>query len=253
MAAGKSALTDATNKHLSAKIYSGEPSELAPVEVMPSGREADEEVEIQGVATPMLGANVPDAVMLLSHRELMEEFGLNNTEALFVGFYVANPTNAAKAAVAAGYKPTNRYSISSELIKKPSVAAAIAHEMNKLQERTRITADRVLHELAIIGFSNINDFVVDEEGNLTLRPGVPEYMLRAVQSVKRKITKKREKEGWVTYIELEIKLWGKMEALHLAGKHLGLLNDKVNVNVSGNVTHQHEQVWEFGGRKIVFR
>jgi phage terminase small subunit len=188
---------------------------------------------------------------LASEEELVEEFDLTPREARFVTLYVCNPTNASAAARGAGFPVKSATVTASQMIRKESVAAAIAQEMMKLQERTRITQDRILHELAILAFSNIHDFVVTDDGELGLRPGVPEYVMRAVQSVKKKITRKTMEDGTeMEWVELEIKLWNKPEALKLAGQHFGMY--KENINVTGQITHEHKQVWDFGGRQIMF-
>lgn len=197
-------------------------------------------------------ASVMEQKGLLDPDDLMVMFDLTPSEARFVACYVANPNNASQAARDAGYPKASAGVTGSELLRTDRVAAALAHEMNKLQERTRVTQDRILHELAILAFSNINDFVILADGSLGLRDGVPEYVMRAVQSVKRKITRVKGEDGSVTeYIEMEIKLWNKVEALKLAGQHFGMY--KENLNITGDVTVTHKQVWEVGGRQIMFQ
>lgn len=188
---------------------------------------------------------------LSTWEELIDEFDLSPAEARFVLAYVGNPVSAARCAREAGYNAASSSSKGAELMADHRVCAAIAQQMNRLQERTLVTKDRILMELAILSFSNVDHFVITDDGQLGLREGVPDYMMRAVQSIKRKITRKTDQEGnQYEWVEIEFKLWNKTEALRLAGQHYGMYTE--NLNVRGKIEHEHKQVWEFGGRKITF-
>jgi phage terminase small subunit len=197
---------------------------------------------------------IPDkkvSELLLPPDELVELFEVTPAEARFVTLYVVHPTSAKRAVEEAGFSKTRSTQTATYLLRKPNVAAAIAYEMQKLQERTRITQEQILNELAIVAFSNVNDFVVDEDGNLGLRPGVPEYMMRAVKGVKRHTRRVKEGKNWVEYVDVEIQLWGKMEALQLAGKHFGMYRE--NINVRAELEVKTSQTWQFGGKSITFQ
>lgn len=79
--------------------------------------------------------------------------------------------NATQAAIRAGYSENTAYSIGQENLKKPEIASAIEAAMKIRSERTDITADRVLQELAKIGFSDIrkaikwHSHLINEEDN----------------------------------------------------------------------------------------
>ncbi len=61
---------------------------------------------------------------------------------------------ASEAVTAAGYKTRNPRQKGWELMRIPLVKAAIAQKMQKRMDRTKVTQDRVLTELAILGFSS---------------------------------------------------------------------------------------------------
>jgi phage terminase small subunit len=177
-----------------------------------------------------------------AYAELSEEKnGLQRC--LFVDLYVANPSSAKQAAKDAGYKSATACAA---LMRNQLVQAAIAEQMNKRIERTRITQDRILQELAIIGFSNLEHYTVDPEtGFVEAISGMPEHVMRAISSVKFIVT--IDEDGKETR-RTEIKLWDKVAALHLAGKHLGMFVEKVSGSIDVNV----KQKWQIGNVEIVF-
>lgn len=64
--------------------------------------------------------------------------------------------NATQAALRAGYSEKTAYASGAENLKKPQIATAIEAAMKNRADRTEITADRVLRELAKIGFADIH-------------------------------------------------------------------------------------------------
>ncbi|WP_310731021.1 terminase small subunit, partial [Burkholderia multivorans] len=69
----------------------------------------------------------------------------------FVDEYLID-LNATKAAERAGYSKRTAGQIGFELLKKPEIAEAISEAMKAREQRTGITQDRVLRELARIAF-----------------------------------------------------------------------------------------------------
>ena len=195
-----------------------------------------------------IGVVVGDVQDLTPYEEL-QATKTGEMRCRFVDHYVLDPTSATQAVINAGYKVTKRKSATRRayvLMHDPLVAAAIAQKMQERQERTKVTQDRVLHELAIIAFSNLDYFDINPEtGQVTLRDGVPEYAMRAVSKVK--FTVKTDEEGRVTKTT-EFALWSKTDMLKALMKHLGMIND---VQVNGDV-HVHTQKWVVGGQEIAF-
>lgn len=83
---------------------------------------------------------------------------LNAKQARFVEEYLID-LNATQAAIRTGYSEKTAYSQGQRLSKDVEVAEAIAAAMAARSERTEITSDRVLRELAKIGFSDIRKAV----------------------------------------------------------------------------------------------
>lgn len=127
--------------------------------------------------------------------------------------------NATQAAIRAGYKPDNAQQMGSENLSKPVISAAIAKAMAERSKRTGINQDRVLHELARIGFAKITDIIDPDTAKIL--PEASEDDLACIQSIK-------IKPGEFG-TEREVKLYDKKSALVDLGKHLGLFKDRLEL------------------------
>jgi phage terminase small subunit len=67
--------------------------------------------------------------------------------------------NATQAAIRAGYSAKTAYSQGQRLLKHVEVAASIAAAQKAQSERTEISADAVIAELAKLGFANMADYM----------------------------------------------------------------------------------------------
>lgn len=128
--------------------------------------------------------------------------------------------NATRAAIRAGYSPDTAGSIGAENLKKPEIKSRIDKAMAERSRRTGINQDRVLQELARIGFAKITD-VVDPE-TAQIKPDASDDDLACIQSIKIKPNE--------FGTEREVKLYDKKSALVDLGKHLGLFKDKLELN-----------------------
>lgn len=132
--------------------------------------------------------------------------------------------NATQAAIRAGYSPKTAYSIGEENLKKPEVKVAIDKAMAERSRRTGITQDRVLRELAKIAFVNAADVINMDDA--TIKGDANREDTAAIASVRVKTIP--TEAGEIT--EREVKICDKLKALELLGRHLGMFNDKLNVN-----------------------
>jgi len=150
---------------------------------------------------------------------------LTPKQARFAEEYVKD-LNGTRAAIRAGYSANSADAQASTLLTNPRVGTAIAELKRKRSLKTAITAERVLKEIALLAFSDFTHYQVDEEGVVTLTPGAPKNAKRAVQAVKRKV---RYAADGSREVEVEIKLWDKPGPLRLAGRHVGLFSDRVEL------------------------
>jgi phage terminase small subunit len=142
----------------------------------------------------------------------------------FVDEYLID-LNATQAAIRAGYSIKTAEQVGYQQLQKTSVSEAITRAMANRSRRTGITADRVLTELAKIGFANAADII--NFNSAKVNDDVVRDDTACIQSVKVKTVP--TEDGDIT--EREIKLYDKKAALELIGKHLGMFKDKVDITV----------------------
>jgi phage terminase small subunit len=147
----------------------------------------------------------------------------------FVAEYLID-LNATQAAIRAGYSEKSARAQGSRLLTKADVLAAIEQAQEARQARTEITQDRVLEELAVVGFSSVWDYAIDDDGNVMLTETARPEAIRAVSSIKRKRRVIKQEDGDdIVEVETEIRLWDKPGVLRLAGQHLGMFVEKREV------------------------
>lgn len=143
--------------------------------------------------------------------------------------------NATQAAIRAGYSCKYADRQAHLLRINDNVAAAISVAIAERSKRTGITADRVLMEVARVAFANITDVVNLDEA--AVKRGSHADDTAAIQSIKVKhiITKEGE-----NVLEREVKLHDKIKSLDLLARHLGLYNDKMQINGGLQITFAGE-------------
>ena len=133
--------------------------------------------------------------------------------------------NGKQAAIRAGYSPKTAENQASRLLRNAQVAEAIRVRQEQLRERTNVTAQRVIEELANIGFVDPRELF----GALGIPydPAVfPEKVARAIASIKVSTTPS-DTEGEPATTTWEVRFWEKPKALHTMAHILGMLKDKV--------------------------
>lgn len=125
--------------------------------------------------------------------------------------------NGARAAIAAGFSEKGAAVAGSRLLSDVNVQAEIQRLKQELQVSTKISAERVVTELAKIGFSNIQDFL-EPGNNLIDLTSVDADKAAAIGSIKRV----EVETEFGTRITTSFQLWDKVSALEKLGKHLGV-------------------------------
>lgn len=158
---------------------------------------------------------------------------LTDKQKRFVEEYLID-LNATQAAIRAGYSPKRASEQGHQLLQKTTVSEAISIAMAERSRRTGISQDRVVNELAKIAFVNMLD-VVDEEGRI--RSTASQDDLACIESIKHKESSSINGDS----TEREVKIASKLKALELLGKHLGMWNDKLDVNMNVPIIFEGEQ------------
>lgn len=150
---------------------------------------------------------------------------LTKKQQRFVDEYLID-LNATQVAIRAGYSVKTARDMGCENLTKPNIQQAIAKEMAERSKRTGVNQDRVVLELARIAFVNINDVVDTDTGEILSNASKDD--LACIESVKFK----QSDNQYGGSIEREVKFSSKLKALEKLGQHLGMWNDKIDVNVA---------------------
>lgn len=151
---------------------------------------------------------------------------LTDKQAAFAAEYLLD-FNATQAAVRAGYSEKTASSIGAALLRKAPVAGRIAALRAERARRVAVSADQVLSELARIAFADPRDLMEWGPDGVRLRDSAG---LTAEQAAG--VAEVAEGSGGT----LRLKKHDKVRALELIGRHLGMFKDKVEADVSGEVT-----------------
>lgn len=149
---------------------------------------------------------------------------LTDKQKKFVEEYLID-LNATQSAIRAGYSPKTANEQGARLLANVSIQEAISKVMAERSRRTGINQDRIVQELARIAFVKITD-VVDPDGEINTNASdddlacIESYKVEDSDSVNGSSSKR------------EVKLASKIKALELLGKHVGMWNDKIQVDVS---------------------
>ena len=153
---------------------------------------------------------------------------MNQKQKAFASEYVID-YNATQAAIRAGYSERSAYSQAHELLKKPEVKKAIQELEEAASERTAITKDMVLKELARVAFVDPRK-LFDEEGrpkDIRFLDSDTAAALSSVDIYEEFDYDGDEKE--LSGYTKKYKWADKLRALEMLGKHLGMFTDKVHV------------------------
>lgn len=154
----------------------------------------------------------------------------------FVDEYLID-LNATQASIRAGYSVKTAKEQGSQNLTKLNIQQAISEKMAERSRRTGVNQDRIVLELAKIAFVKMTD-IVDNQGKI--KSTATEDDLACIESMK---YKESESETGSS-VEREMKISPKLKALELLGKHLGMWNDRMDVNVNIPVVISGEEQLE---------
>lgn len=153
--------------------------------------------------------------------------GLTPRQARFVEEFLVD-LNATQAAIRAGYSAATANRAGPRLLSNVGIADAIRTAQAARSQRTAITQDRVLLELARVAFGDPRRVMSWGPEGVKLRPST--VLTDDEAAIVAEVSETRTEGGG----SIRLKTVSKMEALRLIGQHLGMFPDKLNVN--GTVT-----------------
>jgi phage terminase small subunit len=148
---------------------------------------------------------------------------LNPKQKRFCEEYIVD-LNAKAAYIRAGYKDSASASANAaRLIADDSVQANIKELMSGRSQALKLTAEKVLQEIARVAFSNICEVMEFDAAGVNVKDSavLTEDTTAAIASV----SETKTETEMSTTTRITVKLHNKIAALNLAAKHLGLLGD----------------------------
>ncbi|MGE0797298.1 MAG: terminase small subunit [Lautropia sp.] len=142
---------------------------------------------------------------------------LSNQERLFVDEYLVD-LNGTAAAIRAGYAESSAGKRARQILARPHVARAVAAAMQERADRTYITADATLRQLARQMFFDPRR-MFDDAGRPLPIPDLPDDLAMAIQSFK---YTRDSLDGHVISDTYEVKFCDRNRSAELAMRHLGL-------------------------------
>lgn len=157
---------------------------------------------------------------------------LGPKQARFVDEYLVD-LNATQAAIRAGYSPKTARAQGHRLLTKADVQQAIGEGRKRQQDRLEVKADDILRELLRVARSDIGEAFF-ENGSMKPLKDMPEDVRRSIAGVE---VDELYAGGGENRVEIgqtrKVKLWNKVQALELLGKHLALWTDKHELTGAG--------------------
>ncbi len=162
----------------------------------------------------------------------MDKKKLTPKQELFCKEYIID-LNATRAAIASGYSKKTANRIGPENLSKLVIQEYIKELNKKREQRTEITGDMVIKELAKTAFMQEADFYDDDGAVKKLseltdeqKAGLSSYGYKSIHI------------GDGEYVEVPVfKAQDKTKSLELLGRHFGLFNDKLKVEGEFNLTN----------------
>lgn len=153
-----------------------------------------------------------------------DEQGLTPKQAQFVEEYLID-LNATQAAIRAGYSEKTAGNIGQENLTKPEIQAAITAAKKKRSERTEITQDMVLKEIALLAFGNlkqVSSWTHEYGVRLKDSEDIGEEVA-ILKTLKQKETiRPGDKDETLIDRTIEFSIADKFRPLEKLGEHLGL-------------------------------
>jgi phage terminase small subunit len=176
----------------------------------------------------------------------MSKSKLDPKRTRFVQEYLID-LNATQAAIRAEYSKKTANKVGPRLLVNVGVQRAIAAAMKAREARTEITQDRVLQELAIVGFSDLANYIDINEDTGSIRAKgfdeMPKNSSRALESITENRTVREDAKGEDSIINEKVtfRMHSKIEALKLLGNHLGMFTDlnfkgKLDLNMALSIS-----------------
>jgi phage terminase small subunit len=168
------------------------------------------------------------------------KYGISDKQLAFCYEYVKD-YNGTQAAVRTGYSQKTAKQQASRLLTKVDIQRVITDFETEIQNKTLISKEKILRELALIGFSDIQDYItIDVSGcvKAVCIDDLPLGVSRAIKKVKEKRvikssqgSKDKQLKDIIQESTFEFELHDKITALINMGKELGMFRERREVGL----------------------
>lgn len=173
---------------------------------------------------------------------------LTPKQKIFVDEYLVdlNATRAYKVAYKNIKKDETARTNGSRLLTNANVKEYIEKRMKDMEKRTEVTQDKVLKELAKIGFADIKDYLEYKTAKTVVEHDENGEPIIDYQQIVNVIDSKEVDTSVIQEVSIgkdgtfKFKLYDKQKALVDIGKHLGMFTDKVEVKGNLSVNNPFE-------------
>lgn len=181
--------------------------------------------------------------------------GLNDKQTAFCQEYIID-FNATKSAIRAGYSKKTAGAMAGRLLGLVKIQEKIKEMSKQREQRTNVTADRVVQQLAKIAFMDIKD-VIDwgiEEQKYLIRTVTDEFGVKTdhYKTEKREFIRPKDPDlvdgTLIQTIKMgkygfEVSIPDRMRAFEMLAKHLGVFDDRpqTTVDVSAYINALHDR------------
>ena len=143
--------------------------------------------------------------------------------------------NGTRSALAAGYSPRAAAEQASHLLSNPKVRALVDQLTAAVEVKLERTGDKVLEELARLGFSDVTA-IFNDDGTLKHPKDMPVEIRRAIKSIEfEELFEGASGERFTIGRIVKVVLHSKEKGLELLGKNLKLFTDKVEHEVGDSL------------------
>lgn len=197
----------------------------------------------------------------MGNKNILQNQRITAKQRRFVEEYLVD-LNATQAAIRAGYSQKTARQIGEENLSKPYIAALVKVRMGAREKRTEISQDRVLNELAKIGFADIRKAIRWGDGiavRVAAEEGTPEGEdgVIVVNDVALIGSENLDDDTAAAIAEisqsargLKVKLHDKRAALVDIGRHLGMFPSKVELTGKDGAPLEFRPVRELSDAEI---
>jgi phage terminase small subunit len=157
---------------------------------------------------------------------------LNERQSRFVDEYLKD-LNATQAYIRSGYAKEGAAPSAAKLLTNTKIAEEVSRRRKIQGSQLSISAERIMNEIAKVAFGSLGDIITihaDGSASFNLADATPDH-IAALSSYQVEEFMDGGGDDARPVRRMKITQHDKLKALELAGRHLGMWNDKIKLDV----------------------